>query len=82
MLQRIKNLLVMDEHVLRIVRFGFKLSIFIWTLAITILLIYSKYYISHDLFEGGFILFRTGLLFAIQFLICGIVISQIKKQMN
>lgn len=79
MLEKIKTLLNMDEPVLKIVRFGLKLSIIICTIAILSLLTYYKFYISHDLYEGSVILFRTGLLFAVQFFICGIAINKIKN---
>ena len=82
MLQKIKSFFDMEEPIYKIVLFGFKLSIVICLSAICSLLLYFKFYISHDLYEGSIILFRTGLLFAIQFFICGIAINKIKKQMN
>ena len=82
MFQKIKDLLNMDDNILKIVLFGFKISIFICTISIISLLIYYKYYISHDLYEGSIILFRTGILYAIQFLICGIAINKIKHELD
>ena len=82
MLQKLKDLFDMEEPILKLVRKGMKFSIIICSISIISLLIYNKYYISHDLYTGSFILFRTGLLFAIQFLICGIAFNTIRKQMN
>ena len=82
MLQKMKEFFYLEDSALKIVKFGFKISILICALSIITLLIYYKYYISHDLYEGSIILFRTGLLFAIQFLICGIALTKIKSQMN
>lgn len=82
MFKKLKNLFDMEEPILKLVQMGIKLSIIICAISITILLIYNKYYISHDLYAVGFILFRTGLLFAIQFLICGIAFNAIRKQNN
>lgn len=82
MLQKMKELFYMEEPALKIVKFGLKISIIICVLAIISLLIYYKYYISHDLYEGSIILFRTGLLYGIQFFICGIAWTKIKSQMG
>lgn len=82
MFQKIKDLFNMDDSILKIVLFGFRISIIICSISIVTLLIYYKYYISHDLYEGSLILFKTGLLYAIQFLICGIAINKIKHETN
>lgn len=79
MIHSFKSLFDMDESVLKILKSGLKLSIVICAVAIFSMLIYYKFYISHDLYEGSIILFRTGLLFAVQFLICGIAINKIKN---
>lgn len=82
MVHKIKDLFDLDDHILKIIQFGLKISILICAISIVVLLIYRTFYISHDLYEGGIILFRTGLLFAVQFLICGIAINKISRDMK
>ena len=38
------------------------------------LLVYLKYYISYELYEGGIILFKTGILLAAVFPVVGILL--------
>lgn len=79
MLQNFKSMFEIDNSLLKIIKIGFKISIVICSISIICLLIYCKYYISHDLYEGSIILFKTGLLYAIQFFICGIAINKIRQ---
>lgn len=79
MTQKFKNILKFDDKILKIIKYCFIVSLFICTISIIIMLIYNTYYISHDLYLSGIILFKTGLTIAISSIICAIVINTIKN---
>jgi len=69
----------LDKKILTFMQKGFIFSYFIGITAILLLVIYKNSYISYDLVEASIILFRTGIFFLMQFLICGIAINKICK---
>ncbi len=79
MTQKFKNILKFDDKILKIIKYCFIVSLFICTISIIIMLIYNTYYISHDLYLSGIILFKTSLTIAISSIICAIVINTIKN---
>lgn len=79
MTQKFKNILKFDDKILKIIKYCFIVSLFICTISIIIMLIYNTYYISHDLYLSGIILFKTSLTIAIGSIICAIVINTIKN---
>ena len=80
MLKRFVNLFSqIDLPILKVIRSGFRFSFFVCLISILLLEIYHSFYISYTLYEGALILFRTGLMFAIAFLICGIGVDTIKN---
>jgi len=70
----------LDKNILKIMFSGFKFSFFICILSSIILLTYIINPISYILLESGTILFKTGLIFAVSFFICGFTFDNIKKQ--
>lgn len=79
MTQKFKNILKFDDQILKIIKYCFIVSLFICFISIIIMLIYNTYYISHDLYLSGIILFKTSLIIAIGSIICAIVINTIKN---
>lgn len=79
MTQKFRKILKFDNETLKIIKYCFLLSLFFCTISIIIMLIYNTYYISHDLYLSGLILFRTSLTIAIGSVICAIVINTIKN---
>lgn len=79
MVEKFKNILKFDDKILKIIKYCFLISIFLCLISIIIMLIYNTYYISHDLYLSGIIIFKTGLTIAVGSIICAIVINTIKN---
>ena len=76
-INKFKNL---DNKVKEIMISGFKCSFIVCLLSILILLIYN-FYMLPILYDIGTILFKTSLMFFVDFIILGIGFDTIKKQM-
>ena len=74
---KIKNL---DSKTKKIMHRGFLFSFFICVLSALSLLTYEIIYGIPSLFYIGISLFRTSLMFACMFFICGIGFDSIKKE--
>jgi len=70
-----------DESILEVMFFGFKLSLVICLFSIFALVLYSTYPFSNIVHKCTFILFRTGLMFVAYFFICAIATDIIRKQL-
>lgn len=70
----------LEENVKKIMKYGFAFSFGVCILSIILLLTYQFYNIP-DLYYIGLSVFKLSLFFAIEFIICGIAIDTIKKQM-
>ncbi len=71
-----KNL---DGKTLKILRNGLKFSFIICLLSIFILLTYIFFFTFPTLYYIGLLMFQLSLSFAIEFIICAIVVDSIKK---
>ena len=69
-----------DNRVKKIMKQGMLISFIICILATISLLTYETIYPLPMLFTVGFSIFRTGLMFIVAFLICGIGFDTITKQ--
>ena len=69
-----------DESIRKVMFKGFKFSFLVCFLALLTLILHSTYPYSHIIYESGLILFRTGLLFAVEFFICAFATDIFKKQ--
>lgn len=74
---KIKNL---DEKTKKIMHIGFVFSFFLCIFSALSLLTYETLYAIPSLFYIGISLFRTSLMFACMFFICGIGFDSIKKE--
>lgn len=72
-----KNL---DKLTYKIMKKGFKFCSVICCISIFLLLYYNFQFQSPFLYELGLSLFKLSLFFFIEFIICGIVVDGIKKQ--
>lgn len=70
----------LEEKIQVIMKHGFKFSFAVCILSILILLTY-QFCNYPDLYYIGLSVFRLSLFFAVEFIICGIAIDTIKKQM-
>ncbi len=71
----------MDEKTKKILKYGIYFSIFVCTISVFILLTYH-FHASPDLFYIGLEVFRLGLFFIVEFIICALAIDTIKNQVN
>lgn len=74
-----KGLKDIDKSISKVMNYGFVFSLIIGILAIATLVLYKVSYISYDLVDASIILFRTGILFTVQFLACGYAMNTVKK---
>ena len=79
LIDKIKNL---DIKVKKIMNIGFKFSFIIAMIAIISLFTYEIFYSIPTLFYAGISLFRTSLMFACTFFICGIGFDTISKEIE
>ena len=79
MAEKFKNIFNFDNNILKIIKFCFLFFFFFCLISIIIILIYNTYYISHNLYLSGIILFKTSLTIAVGSIICAIVINTIKN---
>lgn len=77
LIDKIKNL---DIKVKKIMHYGFVFSFIIAMIAGLSLFTYEIFYSIPSLFYCGISLFRTSLMFACTFFICGIGFDSIKKE--
>lgn len=69
----------LDSKTLKILRNGLKFSFIICLLSIFILLTYIFFFTFPTLYYIGLLIFQLSLSFAIEFIICAIVVDSIKK---
>lgn len=74
---KIKNL---DKKVIKIMNIGFLFSFILSIISALSLFTYETFYRIPTLFYSGISLFRTSLMFACMFFICGIGFDSIKKE--
>lgn len=72
-----KNL---DKLTNKIMNYGLHICTGICIFAVAILFTYETIFSSPDLFYIGLALFKLGTIFGIEFIVCGIVVDSIKKQ--
>lgn len=69
----------LDSKTLKILKNGLKFSFIICLLSIFILLTYIFFFTFPTLYYIGLLMFQLSLSFAIEFIICAIVVDSIKK---
>ena len=73
-----KNL---DKLTYKIMIYGFKFCFFVCLLSILILVTYNLNILSPFMYYIGINLFEISIIFSIEFVICGLVVDGIKKQL-
>ncbi len=76
----INSLKNLDKLTYKIMKYGLKICFGICILSILVLLTYETISFSPNLYYIGLSLFKLSLIFSIEFIICGIVVDSIKKQ--
>jgi len=69
-----------DKKDLKIMRNGLKFCFLIFLISIVILVTYLFFMISIFIYEIGILIFQLSLYFAIDFIVAGIVVDTIQKQ--
>lgn len=77
----INNFKNLDKLTYKIMKYGLKFCFLICIISIIILLTYETVLLSPTLFYIGLSLFRLSCIFGIEFIICGLVVDSIKKQL-
>lgn len=76
-----KSFVDLDKLTKKIMKNGLKFCSIIGIIALIILLTYNLSITTPFLFNIGFLLFKLSLTFAVEFIICGLVVDSIKKQL-
>ena len=71
----------LEEQTKIIIKNGVKFCFLLCLISIGILLTYDLFFANPVLFDIGIILFKMSLLFSAEFLICGIVVDSLKKNL-
>lgn len=71
----------MEEKTKKILKYGIYFSAFVCAISVFVLLTYH-FNPTPDLFYIGLEVFKLGLFFVVEFIICAIAIDTIKKQVN
>ena len=71
----------LDIKIKKIMKYGFIFSLCFCLVATIILLTYETVYASPDLYYIGLQMIQTGLFFMIEFIVCGVAVDKIKKQL-
>ncbi len=71
----------LESKIKKIMKCGFIFSLIVCLLSCFVLSIYDSLYENPDLYYIGLELFRCGLFFIVEFIICGFAIDKIKKQL-
>lgn len=79
MIHKLKDL---DKAVIKIMESGILSGIWVCMISVVLLLTYQFLYHSPNLYEIGLQTFRTGLLFIVAFIICGVGVDTIKKEIG
>lgn len=70
----------MDIHVKNIMHYGFVFSLLFCMISILVLFTYHAIYHLPLIFSVGTILFKSSLMFFVDFIICGVAFDTIRKQ--
>ncbi len=82
MINMIKNKFSsMDLKVKKLLKYGMFFSLLVCVLALILLVTYH-FSLNIDLYYIGLAIFKLGLFFAVEFLICAFAIDTIKKQVD
>lgn len=73
-----KNL---DKLTFKIMKYGFRFCSFICILSVLILATYNLNILSPIMYYIGINLFELSIIFGIEFIVCGLVVDGIKKQL-
>jgi len=79
LIDKIKNL---DKKIIKIMDFGFIFCFILCIISTITLITYNYFYSLPNLYYTGISLFKTALMFASMFFICGIGFDTIKKEMT
>lgn len=75
----IDNIFEMEKPISKLVKYGLIFSMFVSIIAVTIFYFYNQLSLNYIYHEISFCLLKTGISFAISFLICGIATNTILK---
>ena len=70
-----------DKKVFKIMNKGINFAEILAIIGILLLYIYNTYYISYNLYLSSLIIFKTSILIAVSFVVCGLATNEIKNQL-
>ena len=70
-----------DKKVFKIMNKGINFAEVLAIIGILLLYIYNTYYISYNLYLSSLIVFKTSILIAVSFVVCGFATNEIKNLM-
>lgn len=70
-----------DKKVFKIMNKGINFAEVLAIIGILLLYIYNTYYISYNLYLSSLIVFKTSILIAVSFVVCGFATNEIKNQL-
>lgn len=70
-----------DKKVFKIMIKGINFAEVLAIIGILLLYIYNTYYISYNLYLSSLIVFKTSILIAVSFVVCGFATNEIKNQL-
>ena len=79
---RIKDLFLnVDNKIIKLIKIGLKISLFILLIGFIFLTTYLFWVHNYILFKIGILIFELSLYFAADFIVSGIAVDSIKKQL-
>lgn len=71
----------LDKLTYKIMKNGLKFCVFLCTISISILLFYNIEFQSFLIFNIGLIIFKSSIIFGVEFIICGIIANKVKTDL-
>ncbi len=82
MVQKLKDIFGnLEKQTKRIIKVGVQFCFILCIISLAILLTYDFAFSSPSLYDIGITLFNMSAMFAVEFLICGIVVDSLKKRL-
>lgn len=79
-MNKIKNLINnLDKTDLKIMKSGLKLCFFVLLISVLLLVFYLNYSHNFFLYELGLLILKISCYIAVEFIVCGIIVDTIKK---
>lgn len=75
----LKQIKEMDASTIKAINNGLMCSFIIGILGLLLLVTYNMFSVSYDIYQGGFILVKTGMIFSAETFGCGFIVDRINN---